>query len=167
MKYAQFTGIGVGPGDPELITVAGVNAMQQADVIFLPRSRKTSYSVAGRIIEACQVAPEQLREIEFNMDPDPENLAQQYTVSGKQIAKCLNAGQQVAYLTLGDAFTYSTYIYILRAVLQECPDINHKTIPGITSYCATAAALAWPLGEKKNVSSFYPAPKKRLFCVRK
>ena len=73
-------------------------------------------------------------------------LETRYAELANSIGSEIEQGNQVGYLTLGDAMTYSTYIYTLDAVLARCPEINTLTIPGVTSFCAVAAATNWPLG---------------------
>jgi precorrin-2/cobalt-factor-2 C20-methyltransferase len=70
----------------------------------------------------------------------------------------LRAGLNVAYLTIGDTFTYSTYGYILAALQQQLPGLAQRTFPGITSYAAAAAAMSWPLGEGKERTLILPCP---------
>jgi precorrin-2/cobalt-factor-2 C20-methyltransferase len=84
------------------------------------------------------------------MDPDRTAFRGHYAALAQEIATELRAGRNVAYLTLGDPLTYSTYGYTLGALLVCLPDLQHRTFPGVTSYAALAAATDWPLGKGKE-----------------
>ena len=70
----------------------------------------------------------------------------------------MRAGKDIAYLTIGDPFTYSTYTYTLAALKDCLPELRHRTYPGVTSYCAVAAATEFPLGEGKERVLILPCP---------
>ena len=154
----KFYGIGVGPGEPGLIPVAAWEALQGCEVIFLPRAQSMDCSVARRALPPNDFPPERFREIEFNMDPDRAALREHYRELAGMIAAELRAGKSAAWLTLGDPFTYSTYSYALAALLCCLPGLEHRTFPGVTSYCAVAAAAGWPLGEGKERVLILPCP---------
>jgi len=153
-----FYGVGVGPGEPGLIPVAAWEALQRCEVIFLPRAQSMDCSVARRALPPNDFPPERFREIEFNMDPDRAALCEHYRELANVIAVELRAGKTVAWLTLGDPLTYSTYSYALAALLDCLPGVEHRTFPGITSYSAVAAATHWPLGEGKERILIFPCP---------
>jgi precorrin-2/cobalt-factor-2 C20-methyltransferase len=105
------------------------------------------------------VIPEsRLREVEFIMDPDRSVLREHYGALAAEIAAELKAGRDVAYLTLGDPMTYSTFGYTLAALKDQLPALRARTIPGITSFAAAAAAMGWPLGEGKERVLILPCP---------
>ena len=153
-----FWGIGVGPGPAGYLPLAALSALQQADVIFTPRARSADTSVALQCLEGVPIDPSRLRDIEFNMDPDRTVLQAHYAALAETIATELLAGRSVAYLTIGDSLTYSTYGYVLAALRERLPGLPHRTFPGITSYAAAAAALGWPLGEGKERTLILPCP---------
>ena len=154
----QFWGIGVGPGPAGYLPLAALSALQQADLIYAPRARSADASVALQCLAGIDIDPARLREIEFNMDPDRSVLQSHYAELAETIARELRAGRSVAYLTIGDSLTYSTYGYILAALCELLPALPHRTFPGITSYAAAAAALGWPLGEGKERTLILPCP---------
>jgi precorrin-2/cobalt-factor-2 C20-methyltransferase len=153
-----FWGIGVGPGPAGYLPVAALEALRRADLVFAPRARGVEASVALQCLAGIEIAPERLCDIEFNMDPDRNVLREHYAQLGDTIAAELRAGRNVAYLTIGDTLTYSTYGYVLAALRERIPDMPHRTFPGITSYAAAAAALGWPLGEGKERTLILPCP---------
>ncbi len=154
----MFWGIGVGPGPAGYLPLAAMQALQQADLIYVPRAKSADTSVALQCLEGVAVAPERLREVEFNMDPDRNVLREHYAQLAQDIAAELQAGRSVAYLTIGDTLTYSTYGYILAALKDLLPVFPHRTFPGITSYASAAAALDWPLGVGKERTLILPCP---------
>jgi precorrin-2/cobalt-factor-2 C20-methyltransferase len=115
-------------------------------------------SIARQCLDGLPIPATRLREIEFTMDPDRNVLREHYGALAEQIAAELEAGRDVAYLTLGDPMTYSTYGYTLMAVKDRVPGVRTRTLPGITSFAATAAALSWPLGEGKERVLILPCP---------
>ena len=153
-----FWGIGVGPGPAGYLPLAALDALQQADLVYAPRARSADTSVALQCLAGITVAPEKLRDVEFNMDPDRSVLNAHYAQLADAIAVELRAGRNVAYLTIGDSLTYSTYGYVLAALLERLPGLPQRTFPGITSYAAAASALGWPLGEGKERVLILPCP---------
>jgi precorrin-2/cobalt-factor-2 C20-methyltransferase len=159
MKDAgTFFGIGVGPGERGLIPLIAWQALEKCHVIFTPRARGMDHSVARKCLPANAIPKERFREIEFSMDPERNRLAGRYAELAETIALELLAGRYVAYLTLGDPLTYSTYIYALAALKERLPDLRHRTFPGVTSYNAVAAATGFALGEGKQSVLILPCP---------
>lgn len=153
-----FWGIGVGPGPAGYLPLAALEVLQKADLVFVPRARSADTSVALQCLAGIAIVPERIREIEFNMDPDRSVLSEHYAQLAQTIGAELSAGRDVAYLTIGDSLTYSTYGYILAALRDLQADFPHRTFPGITSYAAAASALGWPLGEGKERTLILPCP---------
>ncbi|HTJ91546.1 MAG TPA: precorrin-2 C(20)-methyltransferase [Pararobbsia sp.] len=154
----MFYGIGVGPGDSGLIPVGAVAALHRADIIYVPRATSTAESIARRCLGELELPETRFREIGFLMDPDRAVLTEHYAALARSIATDLQTGQTVAYLTIGDTSTYSTYGYLLAALRELEPELRHRTFAGVTSFAATAAALSWPLGEGKERVLILPCP---------
>ena len=158
MRVGEFFGVGVGPGPAGFLPVAALEALRRAEVIYLPRARSSQRSVAGQCLAGLDIPASRLREIEFEMDPDRTVLRAHYGALARDIAAELLAGRDVAYLTIGDPMTFSTYGYILAALRECLPEAKTRTFPGITSFAAAAAALDWPLGEGKERILVLPCP---------
>jgi precorrin-2/cobalt-factor-2 C20-methyltransferase len=156
--YGQFWGIGVGPGPRGLLPVAAAEVLSHVAVIYLPRARSAELSIARQCLGGLLIQESRLREIEFTMDPDRSVLREHYAELAEEIAVELEKGQDVAYLTLGDPMTYSTYGYTLAALQDRLPALRAGTIPGVTSFAAAAAAMSWPLGEGKERILILPCP---------
>jgi precorrin-2/cobalt-factor-2 C20-methyltransferase len=153
-----FYGIGVGPGPAGMLPLAAWEALQRAEVIFTPRARSAEVSVARQCLAGLPIPEERFREVEFDMEADRGALGARYARIAQAIAAELRVGRDVAYLTIGDSLTYSTYGYTLAALLDLLPEVPHRTFPGVTSYAAVAAALGWPLGEGKERTLILPCP---------
>lgn len=153
-----FYGIGVGPGPAGLLPLCAVEALQTCDLIFCPKAESKATSAARWCLRGLALAEEKFQEISFTMNPDREVLGSYYGQLAQQIAKVLENGKNVAYLTLGDSLTYSTYGYTIAALLDLLPHAPHRTFPGITSYAALAATFNWPLGEGKERVLILPCP---------
>lgn len=157
-EVGAFFGVGVGPGPAGLLPVAALEALRRARVIFLPRARSAEQSVARQCLAGLDIPASKLREIEFEMDPDRTVLREHYSALARDVAAELLAGHDVAYLTIGDPMTFSTYGYTLAALRERLPEATIRTFPGITSFAAAAAALGWPLGEGKERILVLPCP---------
>ncbi|CAN2044831.1 precorrin-2/cobalt-factor-2 C20-methyltransferase [Candidatus Magnetomoraceae bacterium gMMP-1] len=133
-------GIGVGPGDPDLIPIKSVKILSTVDVIFTASSPKNKYSMA--VMTAKPHLPDKIPIImlSFPMTLDIEVKKKAWQNNARIIIDELQQGKDAVFLTIGDPMTYSTYGYILKNVQELRPDILIKTIPGITSYNAAAAA---------------------------
>ncbi|MEW6260420.1 MAG: precorrin-2 C(20)-methyltransferase [Thermodesulfobacteriota bacterium] len=140
-------GIGVGPGDPELIPVKSTRILQMVDVVFAAASTKNDYSLAVSIARPYIPEATPIRMLHFPMSTQAEETRGAWRCHAQTILNELDQGKNVAFLTLGDSMTYSTYSYVLRQMLEVRPDANIVTIPGITSYQAAAAATNTPLVE--------------------
>jgi precorrin-2/cobalt-factor-2 C20-methyltransferase len=146
-KTGALFGIGVGPGDPELITLKSVRILNNVDVVFAAASTKNSYSLAVSVAKPHIPEATSVKKLAFPMSKDKKVTEQAWQENTRVILKELEQGKDVAFITLGDPMTYSTFGYILRHIQAMAPHVDVKTIPGITSYLASAACLNTPLVE--------------------
>ena len=151
-----FYGIGVGPGDPELLTVKAIKAIEQVDVLIAPKTEKKDGSVALSVAK-----PYLKKDVEIVYQVFPmvkgfaENSTDAWEANKQEILELLNAGKNVAFLTIGDPMFYSTYIYVFR--LLENAGVEIKTIPGIPAFAAIGSQLGYPIVEGDDVLSIIPA----------
>ncbi len=147
MKETKGTlyGIGVGPGDPDLISLKALKILNKVSVIFAPFSTKNSYSIAKRIIKYHTKKDIQINKLEFPMTKDSKRLQDFWLQNSYSILNFLNQGKDVAFVTLGDPLTYSTFGYILLTLKKIDPKAKVEIIPGISSYQASAAFIKTPL----------------------
>lgn len=146
-KIGKLYGIGVGPGDPELITLKSARILNTVDVIFAAASTKNDYSLAVNIAKPHIPDKTPLRMLSFPMTKDEEETEKAWSDHAQTILEELEQGNDAAFVTLGDPMTYSTYAYVLRHIQALAPDLPVETVPGITSYQAAAACLNTPLVE--------------------
>ncbi len=154
----MFYGIGVGPGDPELLTLKALNILNSVDIIFAPKAKIKADSLAREIIENILDNKKEFFELEFPMTKDKEELEKRYKNSAEIILQKINGGSRVAYLTIGDPLLYSTYIYLLGALKEAVPDLAIETIPGISAYSAVAARFSYSMAEKNEKICICPVP---------
>ncbi len=139
-------GIGVGPGDPDLITLKAVRVLQRVPHIFASCSTKNSYSLALNIVRP-HLNGAGLEHLPFPMTRDAQVLQAAWEQNARRVLEVLDAGEDAAFVTLGDPLTYSTFGYLLKTLKRLRPEVRLVTIPGITSYAAAAARTHIPLTE--------------------
>jgi precorrin-2/cobalt-factor-2 C20-methyltransferase len=145
--YGTLYGIGVGPGDPDLLPLKSVKIIQQVDVIFAASSTKNDHSQAVSIAAPHIPKNSDVRLLPFPMTKNREEKEACWQAHAHTIIAELEKGTNAAFLTLGDSLTYATYGYVLKYVLALAPDAPVVTIPGITAYQAAAARINRPLVE--------------------
>jgi precorrin-2/cobalt-factor-2 C20-methyltransferase len=145
-------GIGVGPGDPELITLKAFKVLQRVPHIFASCSSKNNYSLALSIVR-CHLNGAGIEHLPFPMTKDPQVLQEAWEQNARRVLEVLATGSDAAFVTLGDPLTYSTFGYLLKTLKRLAPEVQIVTIPGITSYSAAAALTHIPLTEGEE--SFY------------
>ena len=156
MILGTLYGIGVGPGDPELVTVKGARLLGRCRHIFVPKARTSGESVALSIARGFLTAQTQVHELVFPMTSDRAELSQRWLASAGKIVTVLEGGEDACFLTLGDPLLYSTYIYLLRAVRARVPEARVVTVPGITAFSSAAALTEFPVGEGKEPVTIIP-----------
>ena len=146
--------VGVGPGDPELLTRKAERILRSADVILAPVSNLTEASVAlGTIREFIDEGRQEIIIHQFPMTSDRALLIPAWHGAAELIAAHAEAGRSVAFITIGDPLFYSTFIYLLRILREQWPQIAIEIIPGISSINAAASEASLPLveGDEKMV----------------
>ena len=145
----KFYGIGVGPGDPELLTYKAVRILQEVDCVAAPVTGREKESTAFRIAGRFTRPEADLLTIDFPMTRDRARLEDSWQTARKAVQERLEEGQDTAFLTLGDPMLYSTYIYLYHHLEEAGYPVC--TVPGITSFSAAAAASGVPLafGDEK------------------
>lgn len=149
-------GVGVGPGDPELMTLKAVRLIKENDIIALPGA-DAKETVAYRIASAAvpELAEKTLLSVYMPMTHDKEEQEKCHRVGAEKIEGYLAQGRNVVFLTLGDPTVYSTFMYIRQIVEEDGFEI--QLVSGVTSFCAAAARVNQPLGIRKEQIHIYPA----------
>lgn len=138
-KSGKIYGIGVGPGDSDLLTVRAVRVLEKVDVVFAASSTKNDYSnsleIASEYInEKCQVV-----KLGYPMTRDKDILQQAWEENCRIAFEYISAGRNAAFLTLGDPLIYSTFGYMMQTMNRLYPEVEFEVVPGITSFQAAAA----------------------------
>lgn len=151
-------GIGVGPGDPELMTVKAYRRLKEAAVIAYPKKGRQSKSYAEQIIDA-YFAPEEKHRLglHFPMTKDVAVLEPKWNEAADAIWAELSAGRDVAFVTEGDPLLYSTFIHLMHVMERRYPDAPIEVVPGVSSANAAAARLRLPLADGDEQVAIVPA----------
>lgn len=140
-------GLGVGPGDPELLTIKAARILGRVDAVFAASSSKNDYSIAEAIVAPHLPAETSVTRLAFPMTRDEAALADAWAANAAAMAAVLAAGRDAAFLTLGDPLLYSTFGYVLPLLRELLPDLPVEVVPGITSFQAAAARTGQVLVE--------------------
>jgi precorrin-2/cobalt-factor-2 C20-methyltransferase len=155
---ATIHAVGVGPGDPDLITRKAEQVLRRADVILAPVSNPSEASVAlGTIRQFIDEERQQIIVHQFPMTSDRARLTAAWQEAAELITGHAEAGREVAFITIGDPLFYSTFIYLLRILRERWPHLPVEIIPGISSINAAAAQAALPLVESEEKMAVVPA----------
>ncbi len=156
---AELICVGCGPGDPELLTVKAVKAIQNADVIMCPTSREGKESIAYSIISPLvnNSKKPDIENLVFPMVKDRETLENTWQNNARIIAGKIKDGKNVVYLTVGDPSLYSTWIYLQRELKSKYPEIKITVIPGIVSMFAFASKVGISIAEGDETVAVIPA----------
>jgi precorrin-2/cobalt-factor-2 C20-methyltransferase len=152
----KLYGVGVGPGDPELLTLKAVRIITEADIIAVPGEQVES-SVAYKIAKQAvhNLDQKTIISIPMPMTKDLKRLEESHKDGADKIIEYLNQDKNVAFLTLGDPTVYSTYLYIHRIVGEK--GFETEIISGIPSFCAVSARLNQGLVEKDEMLHVIPS----------
>ena len=152
-------GIGVGPGDVELLTVKAVNAIQNADIIMCPAGRKDRPSIAFSIVSPIidKSKGQEIIKLIFPMTKDRDILEATWKKNAKIMADTVLTGKNVVYLTVGDPFLYSTWMYMHKDLTEKYPDMDISVIPGIVSMFAFAAKIGVSIAEGAEKVAIIPS----------
>ncbi len=144
MNRGILYGVGVGPGDPELLTVKAVRLIRACGVIAIPHREKDkcfAYAIASGAVPELKDKPVLCVDMPMTRDKAAREAA--YGAGADAIARELDRGGDVAFLTLGDPTVYSTFAYLAAKVAAKGYGV--RWVPGVPSFCAAAAALGEPL----------------------
>lgn len=135
----KFYGVGIGPGDPEYLTLRAVNVFRAVDVVFTVTGPNSDFSISEAVVRSVGGVKAQFHKLVFSMSRDAKTRQEQIERNTAVIEEALSRGLDCAFATLGDAMTYSTLGYILSLLASRHPDLHTEVVPGITSYCTLAA----------------------------
>ncbi len=155
---AQLILIGVGPGDPSLLTLAAVEAIKQATVVAFPVPKFGGNSFAADIASPWIEQGKKKIPLIFPMVSELELKKQAWREASEKLAFEVSNGEQVAFLCVGDVSLFATGSYLLLDIKSNYPECPIKIIPGINSFSAAAAAGHCPLGMQQEQLLITPTP---------
>lgn len=154
----KLYGIGVGPGDPELLTLKAKRLIEECDIVTVPVKKAGEFSVALNIAKgAVDIPQDKIVEILFTMNKDKEKREACRQAAAGEIMNYLDAGKSVAMLALGDIGIYSTYAYVHKRLLKAGYDV--EMISGIPSFCAGASKAGISIVEGNEAFGVIPSLK--------
>lgn len=144
-SQGRLYGVGVGPGDPELLTLKAQRVLRQVPVVCAPQSDTSEESYAFNIVsDLIDLGKQEILRFTFPTD-DAEEAAEVWHHAADTIAQRLKQGQDVAFITEGDPMLYSTFAYVLDSILEQHAGLPVEVIPGVSSVMAAAASASVPL----------------------
>lgn len=154
----RLYGIGLGPGDPDLVTVKASRLLARLPYVFAPKADDASASIARSIASAHAGAAVEFRELVYPMTRDLGQLEQRWREAAEVVVDVLASGHDAGFITLGDPMLYSTFSYLMRAVRQLLPAAEIEVVPAVMSFAASAALTQFILGERDSKLTVAPAP---------
>lgn len=156
--------VGVGPGDPELMTYKAIKVLEASPVWIAPKAQKNGSSSALHIAAGLVAMDGKeilelhfpMKKVRLNHNADPE-LVSSWKNAAQKVINHLESGIDVAFPTLGDPALYSTAFYLLAALQEQCTSLKVTIVPGITAMAACSAKIGNPLGLGDDVVTIVPA----------
>ena len=154
----ELTCVGCGPGDPDLLTVKAVKAIKSADVIMCPTSKEGKPSIALSVVSPILDSNKaKIVNLVFPMTKNKEKLENTWQKNAQILAESVRSGKKVVYLTVGDPYLYSTWIYLHRELAIKYTDIKVNVIPGIVSMFTFASKVGLSLAEGAEKMAVIPS----------
>ena len=158
MTSGSLTGIGVGPGDADLLTIKAADAIKNADIVLCPASAADRPSIALSIVShLVDESRQQVTKLVFPMTKDRDVLEETWRNNADIMAQKVGAGKNAVYLTVGDPYLYSTWIYMHRHLSSKHPDMKISVIPGIVSMFSFASKVGVSIAEGAEKVAVIPS----------
>lgn len=152
---AVLYGVGVGPGDWELLTLKAIRIIKEADIIAVPKTDEKEMTALNIVKQAIDLSEKEILEVYMPMTRDKQVLKESHDKAANEVISALKQNKTVAFLTLGDPSVYSTYSYLHERVLKA--GFSAQLVAGVPSFCAVAARLNTTLCEGGEPLHIIPA----------
>jgi precorrin-2/cobalt-factor-2 C20-methyltransferase len=155
--------VGIGPGDPELLTLKAVRILKEVPCIVVPKGREEGTSLALSIVrQALSLGGKEIVEAYFPMKKtmgtaETSDLDEKWNETVEAVLKRLDRGMDAAFITIGDPGIYSTFFYLYDRLLEQRPSLDIEIVPGISSINAAAARAGLSLGLGNDRIAILPA----------
>ncbi len=162
-KTGTLFGVGVGPGDPELMTLKALRVLKDAPVIAAPKSSDANPEAGSNALGiikgtlGIEVEKKMVLELSLPMTKDKAGLKAARDKAAGELAGALEKGHDIAFVTLGDPMLYSTFTYLAPLVRERLPGARIEAIAGVTSFCAAACAAMLPIAEGNETVAIVPS----------
>lgn len=154
---ATFYGVGLGPGDPELLTRKAVRVLKEVEAIYFPAEATRTTGFAARMLATLDLPAARLRRVPLAMARDRDADQQTYTHVAAEIAGEVRRGRSVAWATAGDPLFYSTFLPVYAEVRGRFPDVRMEIVPGVSSVHAATARAGVPVAHLDDTVAILPA----------
>ena len=148
--------VGVGPGDPEWITLRAAHVIANSDVILHPGPRDNA-GFAFEVVVSMLRPDQEVRGMALAMRRGPDDGSVGYDRVADALLIASKSGKSSAFLTEGDPMLFGTGSYVLESVKKRSPDAIIEVVPGVSAVAAAAARLGWPLAQKEEILTICPA----------
>jgi precorrin-2/cobalt-factor-2 C20-methyltransferase len=153
-RKARLVGVGVGPGDPELLTIKAARLIREASIVFAPVRRPGDRSLALEIVaEHVDARRQQLICVPFPERRDGET----WEPAARRMVEALGSTRNGVFLTEGDPLLFGSFGHVAAAIRRLCPDLEIEIVPGVSSVTAAAAAAGIALADYEDRLAVVPA----------
>jgi precorrin-2/cobalt-factor-2 C20-methyltransferase len=158
MSHGTLYGLGLGPGDPELITLKALRVLERVPILLAPSRSADQASYALRIAAPyLDERRHQIVRLPFSDERDGSDFDQQWDQHATSVLKLLADGRSAAFLTEGDPLLYSSFVQLSQRLRALAPELAIEVVPGVSSLTAAAAAAGEPLTARNERLAVLPA----------
>ncbi len=156
-KVGTLYGIGVGPGDPSMITLQAIDCLKRLEIVFASKKAGVEESIAHTVVKPHLSPSAEVRFLEFKATYDREAFDAIWAENARKVAEVLKTGKDCGYITLGDPSLYSTFSHLIRNLRKQEPSVRIEIIPGVSMVTAAANLLNVPLSIDGETLSLIPS----------